>query len=1002
MSTITATRSSSQASSHSGSGRDRSCSTRSKQPSLANISVRSFSDFRAQTSSVPSPSSVRRKPLPPNASPQVSCFSPTDTETQFGDIEDFTRPGSIDSNSSKQGSGIAAVAGLRSKDASKGQDSTRLANITAQEHARPDFAYPSVDKHTSTKHNHKSSQSSYAPSGNLETIASQRVGETYQAGSSPRPLQQDRESNGRHGGHPALIRVESSTTSSSKDSFQPRPQPSKSDMSIWAENLPRSVSDNSIGSTQTISPSKQQQANKFTAFFGWKSSPKAGPDSPSTPFTDRSGSPSASPLWPKNQPLDRSVSAPRLNVPPAIDTLTANGAVQGYQSGSPLTPYTAQDPSINAHFDELERELKEVSSELANSIRREMELEDEVDRYKGEPSIFPGEVTRRTSDYFSDSGSSAAKGSALGVETKIEELEKSKRRLEQEKASVRAEYSTKLADELRRRHDMEVHISNLTREHHNIQARAAAGADSSEKIRELETFLEETRRRLSQERQSRDNFEDLLAALRAELTAIRSERDNLVEEVVPQLKARVEGLEHENVRMQQEYGYPTANRSRVNSVAEDGQDHPSTPWSKMGGLARSNSLFNGVGSNAMKRSNSTLHRNGSVKARGNETVAEVKEIEDQRDALQKTLKNLIRRHEAQKRDHARAIQRLIADRDAAATISPRRTNFARNVATMKEEIVTLRRRVDDALTQKWQIENSFGGVKMALDRAEQETRSLRNLLGDCEDGGRKGSNGLGISIASNNGDESPLSMIKILRRSIQLAETERDAARREAEAYRQKARSLADRELAAELLESAERLDRLAASLHESVQKNIDLRERLAQALEKGEKEQSQSTAKITEMQSQLKRFEDSIISAQQDSENAFASSEELAKSTNAAVTPQVTRLTLNIPGPNFTGHRAGEGIFSARSPRLDVTRSGKAESMGETAKTAVLEKRLADLEKALYDADTDMKGVVERVERSRAEIAMLQGERETANQGMKKLQSAISEEKQRALRLMA
>lgn len=605
-----------------------------------------------------------------------------------------------------------------------------------------------------------------------------------------------------------------------------------------------------------------------------------------------------------------------------------------------------------------------------------MELEDEVDRYKGEPSIFPGEVARRTSDYFSDSGSSAAKGSTSELDNRIEELEKTKRKLEQDKASVRAEYSTKLADELRKRHDMEIHISNLTREYQETQARAAASVDSSEKIRELETFLDETRRRLTQERQSRDNFEDLLAALRAELTAIRSERDNLVEEVVPQLKAQVEGLEHENVRMQQEYGYPTPNRSRVNSIAEAGPE-PSTPWSKMGGLARSNSLFGNMQGSAMKRSNSTLNRSTSVKQqRAPETVAEVKEIEDQRDALHKTLKNLIRRHETEKREHARAIQRLIVDRDAAAAMSPRRTNFARNVATMKEEIVTLRRRVDETLTSKWQCEDSLGGVKMALDRAEQETRSLRNLLGARDENGRKGSDGLGISIVSNNGDESPISMVKILRRSIQLAETERDAARREAEVYRSKARSLTDRSIAEELLDSAERLDDLAARLDDSVQKNISLRERLVAALEKGEQEQTDSTAKITEMQSRLKGFEDSIITAQQESENVLAVSDEVVKSTDATETPQVTRLTLNIPGPKFTGHRTGEGIFSARSPRLDMTRSGKAESMGEMAKTAVLEKRLADLEKALFEADTEMKGAVDRVERSRAEIALLQGER--------------------------
>lgn len=674
----------------------------------------------------------------------------------------------------------------------------------------------------------------------------------------------------------------------------------------------------------------------------------------------------------------------------------ANGNVE-FPGNTPVTPFPGNIPGIPeipSPLDELERELREVSSELASSIRREMELEDENDRLKGEPTLPIGELTRRTSDYFSDSGSSAAKMSTLENDTRIEELERAKRRLEQQKAQLRAEYSAKFANEVRRRHDMEARVGVLERDAREGGARSAAGVGSAERIKELETFLEEARRRLGQERQSHDNFEDLLAALRAELSQMRSERDNLVDEVVPQLKARVEGLEqeaaeasnlrYENTRMQQELGYTSPNPSRVTSMA--GADG----WPKSAGLMRSGSVFGGMQSSGVKRSSSVLNRTSSIKGRGGD-AAEWKELEEQRDALHKALKAMIRRHDMQKREHSRAIQRVIADRDDSSSVSHPRNGFSKKVGSLKGQMSTLRKRADEALTQKWQCEDNLGGVKMALDRAEQETRSLRSMLGE---GGAFDSNGLGIKLASDESD-SAISMVKIIRRSIQLAETERDAARREAGSYRQRARSIGDRSRADSLLNSARQLDTLADRLDQCVRKNIDLHERLAVALKKGEKEQSTSTSKIVELQSHLKGLEDQLLAAQQESEITFAANEEVARSINRTAVPHVVRLT-------FSGAGSSQGIFDNKAPRLHAMRSGKAQSLESSIKTAILESSVADLEKAVLETDGEMKLAVARVEKSRAEISMLRGERDVASQNMKDLQNAISEEQQKATRLMA
>ena len=67
--------------------------------------------------------------------------------------------------------------------------------------------------------------------------------------------------------------------------------------------------------------------------------------------------------------------------------------------------------------------------------------------------------------------------------------------------------------------------------------------DANGRLRDLEATCEDLRRRLAEERQVKDNFEDLLTALKGELQSSHNERDNLRDEIVPGLRARVEGLE---------------------------------------------------------------------------------------------------------------------------------------------------------------------------------------------------------------------------------------------------------------------------------------------------------------------------------------------------------------------------------------------------------------------------------------------------------------------------
>jgi len=937
-------------------------------------------------------SPVRRKPLPENASPRLPSFSysthhsngevterpysfesqpppprdptvgsPTSTEVPFI-LEDLDQ--SVHNRFRSEHNGH--VANHRGYRTTQGNDMY----LPTQDQGTISFdLYPSTGEHVVT---YLPEDRNTKPSHHRTSVAS--------------TLDYDKDVNAYNGeqrrvGRPLLTRgaSENSTSTRSK-SRSPTPVPylQTPDMAVLQHGgLPRSISDNSLGSNSSPSKRTKSPTSKFSSFFGWKSSsPKPeGIDSPTTTFSEHSVSPS-SPFFGKRVPLDRSASAPRLT-PYSIDVDKANAPQTYFEN--PITPFTARSSAShsNVQYDDLERELKDVSAELAGSIRREMELEDELDRCKIDVPVGPGEmITRRTSDYFSDSGAST-KYPIIDFEGKLEELEKTKRRLEQERAQIKADYSVKLADELRKRREMEMQVVQLEKE---LQERQSSrGTQSDDRVRELETFLEESRRRLSEERQSRDNFQDLLAALRSELTLNAAERDNLRDEIVPQLKARIEGLEteaaevstlrYENTRMQQELanlrgeGPATPVRNSVASGYDDVSDLPPSAWSRMG-LGRSNSLLN------RKPSTTTLRRNGSVKNRPEESVSvqHVKDVEDQRDALHHALKNLIRRHENQKREHARAIQKLIVDRSPARPVSVGRSHYTREVANLKEEISTLRRRADDALEQKWQLENTFGGVKLALDRAQQETRSLRSLLASND---QSAQNALGISVPDDVEVTDASSMIKVLRRSIQLAQTERENALREAGAYRERAGSLPETD-AEKLLHSADRMESLAAELEKHLEANINLRERLAQAVGKGEREQSVSTQRVVEMQSKLKTMEESVIAAQQQSETTLDEHDETARSLSYSSTPQVQRLQLSIPGSAVTSSRSPSLI----SPRIEQTSSGRAESLFENSKTSILQRRVNDLEQALADADVEMKAVVSKIETSQYEIAELQGER--------------------------
>lgn len=117
----------------------------------------------------------------------------------------------------------------------------------------------------------------------------------------------------------------------------------------------------------------------------------------------------------------------------------------------------------------MEKELKEISAELAGSIRREMDLEDLVERLQAEAQNPTSNAGKRTSDYFSDSGTSSVRYG--DPDSKADELERTVRKVQQEKAQIRLELNDRVQDERTRRKQLESQIRSLEEKASQVRQR---------------------------------------------------------------------------------------------------------------------------------------------------------------------------------------------------------------------------------------------------------------------------------------------------------------------------------------------------------------------------------------------------------------------------------------------------------------------------------------------------------------------------------------------------
>ncbi|KAK4192824.1 hypothetical protein QBC35DRAFT_511685 [Podospora australis] len=1097
---------------------------------------------------------IKRKPLSATASPLATRYSsPRFPDVDFQDLarpeHRFARSVSLDSPTLYEfpsQSNIAASSSLRAVEWPESPRSSQLSSPASERFLQPTAPAPAAEDvrlRNIVESNPAASQTPHTLEEQRESLSAETASVTSQDSDyshfefahlySPEPEAE-----------PEDQRTTVINTNNKTMSFMSRKSPpphlnlgSPVDKEVQDTPFTASIDSSNLNKPLPKSPA----SSKLGVFFGWAATPSPSHSSVTEFSDDRGYSPLPSPSSFKQETTgtdayDTPISAKSTTYANDSAPSPALHYCESYlQTPKEITRENNSSRNSTAslvEIEEMEDELKAISAELAASIRREMDLEDLVDRMQEQVNN-PQAPGKRSSDYFSDSGYSSARFSEY--DHAKEEVSQIQRRSEQEKAQLRLELTTKLQEERSMRRTLDLQIQELQQRASEVDVAQFDNSEASNRIKELETMCEDLTRRLSEEKEVKNNFEDLLTALKGELQTAANERDNLRDEIVPQLRLRVEGLEaeaaenaklaYDTSKMQQELeSLRTQNadisnlqqeldvlrsqnadtsklqheletlraqtvdtsslqeeldflrsqnadtsklQQELDSLRSQNAELKQTGTRMSMALSRSASVtggsYNKKGSRpaSLARSNSTRPPVANNEPR--EVLAErLKDVEAQRDALHSALRSLLERQEHQNRENDKRIKQLEMERDRLLSASPKKAGYEREVSNLREEINVLRRRAEEAIEQRWQVEKGLGGLKMDLDRAVEEIAMLRSLLQENDIlipeslARSSGSHDSPVTSASlekaykdlqaaytealeriktleesTNSDERLQLAIQRLEQSLSTAISDRDIARSEADSYRTQFESMQatekqhfdlERDLAAQLQDSARRVEELAQQVRSQLDANSMLRSRLATTIARGEAEQRLSTERIAGLQSRLRALEEQVIHAQTGAEERVARHEEELAMLKEAHSIQLHRLRDASGGLRSPRHFPSKSPLSpmftmktatmTRSPRMSspllspyfagsgIRRSvttpldGGANSMAEQVET--LKGRVAELEGALASADSEMQEVVGRMNTAQIEVMSLQEEREQAVRETRKLQRLIEQEKMR------
>ncbi|KAF3905418.1 hypothetical protein ABW20_dc0100500 [Dactylellina cionopaga] len=672
--------------------------------------------------------------------------------------------------------------------------------------------------------------------------------------------------------------------------------------------LNRSNSTNSESSFVPRTPVRTKTAGgKFGSFFGWGAS---------TPQDN-------SPI--EDMPI--SLAEQRMSkIPSNIDVTLANSQPshpKRTDSGislPPRTPMTIEET--------LEEELRVISADLASSIRRELELEDLVESLQNtaesEGKLTPA-AAKRTSDYFSDAGAS---GYELELPSKEQlDFDRVVRKSQQVQTQIRLELNQKIQDERQRRKGVELQVRELEERVSHVDM-GGLRSPSPGRVRDLEIALEDARRKLSEERNLKANFEDLVKAIRDELQGYRNERDNLRDEVVPQLRARVEGLEAELAESQKNPYEATKMQQEIDDLRDK--------YTSLMDLNRQKLEIKPLPEQMLQTQSSTSQPPTPLSAtfKDKESLMErIKEIELQRDALQKGLRNLRMRSDVESKKAVHRIRTLEWERDRALRPSYRKMRKNKENATFKTQVERLRHRAENAVDSKYVCERNLSSLRLDLDRSEQELEDLRDLLRE--------QNELAHDMEELQGICKQL-----------LVQCEGDAE-----------------------------FERLASELRSQSVTNSMLQKRIIDAIEKGDQDRLMANAKINAFCELLKSLEEKIADAQNNIDDASQEREQESKDLKETRASYLRRIDENAT----INAQPNSSVVASKQPR--ITRDGN----GKDTRIYVLQHRIEQLEKTIQNTDIEMEDLESRLNVTLLEASELRTETEQSSDHINRLRSKLA-----------
>jgi hypothetical protein len=174
----------------------------------------------------------------------------------------------------------------------------------------------------------------------------------------------------------------------------------------------------------------------------------------------------------------------------------------------------------------------------------------------------------------------------------------------------------------------------------------------------------------------------------------------------------------------------------------------------------------------------------------------------------------------------------------------------------------------------------------------------------------------------------------------------------------------------------------------------------------KGEADRKANVEKVFGLQNRLKSLEDQLVAAQAASEDRIARHEEELFALGEAHNQNLRRVSSSpasggLRPTSRSGGKSPAALSPARgrspmpSPRFP--RSPKqipTKTLDDEVEVARLRDRVAELERALADADHEMQQVVETMSTAQIEVMTLQEEREMAVRETRRLRQIIDDEK--------